>query len=260
VLFFNLNLAEQAKIISICKFCHCISQKYLTNVTFNTILQLQKNKGMIMTITKTVLSNMLLTSCAFLMAEADKLSEIDSRFGDGDHGVTIKKIAGVISVAVNSWEDQSIKNFLDDLGAKVMGIGGGSAGPLWGTMINGLALPLNQDSVEIDPVMLKAILNSALEELKTISTAGVGDKTMMDVLIPAVLAAQNAPNDIRAILDAAAAAAVQGAKDTENYIAKFGRAKSYKEQTIGTADAGALSLMVFFKGLASGARESLPFQ
>ncbi len=211
-----------------------------------------------MKITQAVLSNMLRSAAELLIAEADTFSEIDSRFGDGDHGVSIKKIAGTTIAALEGWGDTSIKTFLDDLGTTLMGIGGGAAGPLWGTLFGGLALPLRADTQELDAAMLKAVLASALEEMQSITPAKVGDKTMMDVLIPAVQAAQAAPEDVNAILEAAAAAAEQGAKDTEKYAAKFGRAKNYKEQTIGTPDAGAVSLMVFFKGLASGAREPSP--
>ncbi len=207
-----------------------------------------------MKITKAIFSRMLLKSSELLINESDRLSEIDSRFGDGDHGVTIKKIALVIETAVRGWENQSFKNFIDDLGTTIMGIGGGSAGPLWGTMIGGLALPLKEEATEIDTNTFKSMLSSALEEMESISTARVGDKTMMDVLIPAVQAAKNAGDNMTDILEKAATAAVQGAKDTEGYIAKFGRAKNYKEQTIGTPDAGAISLMVFFQGLDLGAK------
>lgn len=213
-----------------------------------------------MEITKAVFTNMLRQAAEMMIGEEERLSEIDSRFGDGDHGVAIKKIAGTTLKALEGWEEQGTKGFLDDLGTALMGVGGGAAGPLWGTMISGLGLPLSAEAQEMDAVMLKACLQSALEEMQSISAAKVGDKTMMDVLIPAVAAAQQAPDETLAVLEAAAAAAEQGAKDTEKYPAKYGRAKNYKDQTIGTPDAGAISLMVFFKGLAIGAKDALPAQ
>ncbi len=205
-----------------------------------------------MNLTKVTLSQMLLHSADLLVQEADCFSEIDSRFGDGDHGVTIKKITAIICTQVNHWQNQSLKSFLDDLSNSLLALGGGAAGPLWGTLIGGLALPLQDDTTEIDAEMIKTMLASALEEMESITTARVGDKTMMDTLIPAVQAAQAADGDAGAVLQAAAAAAAQGAKDTEKYVSRIGRAKNYKEQTIGTPDAGAMSLKVFFEGLASG--------
>ena len=139
-----------------------------------------------MAIDKEVLRRMFQRAAARLHGESDHLSEIDSRFGDGDHGITMDKIASL---------------------------------------------------------------------MQDLTTAKVGDKTMMDALIPAVKAAQEAAGDDPAVvMEAAAAAAAQGAKDTENYVSKFGRAKSYKEQTLGTPDAGAVSTSVLLAGLAEGIR------
>ena len=95
-------------------------------------------------------------------------------------------------------------------------------------------------------------ISGSVEEMEDITTAKVGDKTMMDALIPAVEAAQNAEGDAKAVLNAAAAAAQAGAKASENFVSKFGRARSYKEQTIGTPDAGAVSTSLFITGLAEG--------
>mgnify|MGYP000912414960 CR=1 FL=1 len=203
-------------------------------------------------ITKPLLTRILLSSATKWIEQSDMLSELDARFGDGDHGVTMKKIALCMQAALENWRDESIKQFIDDLGTAIMGIGGGSAGPLWGTLICGLALPLEDDTVEIDTTLLKNMLSSALDEMQSISTAKVGDKTMMDALIPAVEAARACAGDIPDILNAAASAARAGAENTANFAAKYGRAKNYKEQSIGTPDAGAISLMLFFEGLASG--------
>lgn len=183
--------------------------------------------------------------------QKDRLSEIDSRFGDGDHGVTIGKIAGLIERSLDAWEDDDVETFIQDLGDSTMEIGGGSAGPLYGTMIGGLSEPL-ADGGAIDGVMLKAMFAESLSAMEDITTAKVGDKTMMDALIPAVEAAAHAPDDVMEILRAAAEAAEQGAKESEQYCSKFGRARSYKEQTIGTPDAGAVSTALFFRGLYEG--------
>ena len=83
------------------------------------------------------------------------------------------------------------------------------------------------------------------------SGAQVGDKTMMDALIPASEAiAAYEGSDEDALFAAAAAAAAAGAENTKNFVSKFGRAKSYGTQTIGTPDAGAVSMARFFQGLA----------
>ena len=83
------------------------------------------------------------------------------------------------------------------------------------------------------------------------SGAQVGDKTMMDALIPASEAiAAYTGNDEQGLFAAAAEAATRGAEASKQFVSKFGRAKSYGTQTIGTPDAGATSMAYFFRGLA----------
>ena len=184
----------------------------------------------------------------------DYLSQIDSRFGDGDHGITIGKIASLMEKSIEGWEDDDMETFIEDLGDNTMEIGGGSAGPLYGTMIGGLSGPL-EGNRPIDAKILKEMFTECLSAMEDITTAGIGDKTMMDALIPAVDAAQKADDDIMAILKAAKEAAVRGAKESEQYISRYGRARSYKEQTIGTPDDGAVSTSLFFAGLYDGLKD-----
>lgn len=203
-----------------------------------------------MVINKDVLSQMFICAASLLKDKSGYLSEIDSKFGDGDHGVTINKIANLIDEKVSQWEDESISEFIEDLGDSIMAVNGGSAGPLYGTMIGGMAVPLN-DETEIDCNMLKEMLKSMVSEMEDITTAKVGDKTMMDALIPAVEKAQSG-KDVKEVMELAALGASEGAKASENFVSKFGRARSYKEQTIGTPDAGAVSTSVLFEGLSKG--------
>ncbi len=196
---------------------------------------------------------MLLGAARLLSEHSDRLCEIDSRFGDGDHGITMNKIARLITGQVPQWGDRSIPAFLEDLGMAAMEVRGGSAGLLYGALISGLGVLLEEDENELDEGGLRRMFAGILQELGDITTAKVGDKTMMDALIPAVEAAQSAEGDIRAILAAAADAAQAGAKASEGFVAKFGRARSYKEQTISTPDAGAVSASLFIRGLAEGA-------
>ena len=193
----------------------------------------------------------MLTGAAERLEEnADRLSEIDSRFGDGDHGITMRKIARLIREQVPQWGERSISAFLDDLGTAVMEVKGGSAGPLYGALIGGLGVKLAADENTLDADAVRRMFAGALEEMEDLTSAKVGDKTMMDALIPAVEAAQQAAGDIGAVLTAAAEAAEAGAKASEGFVSKFGRARSYKEQTIGTPDAGAVSTALFIRGMA----------
>ncbi|MCI9577465.1 MAG: DAK2 domain-containing protein [Oscillibacter sp.] len=199
--------------------------------------------------TKAELAARLKHACAAVLAAEEELTEIDSRFGDADHGLTMAKIAGAISGAVEQAEG-GIQAMLDDAAMAVMTLNGGSAVPLWNTWLDGMQEGAPEGD-EIDVPGLQAVFARALEALDDMSGAKVGDKTMMDALIPASRAIAAFQGDGEADLFAAAArAAAQGAEDSKQFVSKFGRAKSYGEKTIGTPDAGAVSMSYFFQGLA----------
>lgn len=185
-----------------------------------------------------------------MIENKDSLTDIDAKFGDGDHGSTIEKIAKGIKSEIDKWgaSDLPLKNFFDSIGNATTNVNGGSAGPLYGTYFSGLGEDLT-DEVEVDASLLKMILKSGLTELQYITKAKVGDKTMMDTLIPATLASQEANDTIEDIVTKAKDAAIKGAKDSENYVSKFGRARTYGDKTIGTPDAGAQSCALIFIGL-----------
>ena len=199
--------------------------------------------------TKQEFASRLQNACAAVTAAEQELTEIDSRFGDADHGLTMSKIAKAISAAAGESEG-GIQAMLDDAAMAVMVLNGGSAVPLWNTWLDGLQEE-DPEGNEIDTAGIQAIFAKALKALSDMSGAKVGDKTMMDALIPASQAiAAYSGSDEAGLFDAAAQAALQGAEASKQFVSKFGRAKSYGEQTIGTPDAGAASMAYFFQGLA----------
>ena len=202
-----------------------------------------------MIIDKTIWSDMFTNSANLMKENKDILSDIDSRFGDGDHGVTISRIADVLLKAVEEWKsnDWTLKGFFSEIGNKITNVNGGSAGPLYGVFFSGLGECLN-DETSCDAALLKKILRSGLDELQMLTNAKVGDKTIMDTMIPAIDAATSSPDDIVTILTNAKDAGLAGAKASEQFVSKYGRAKNYKEATIGTPDAGALSCTYIFIG------------
>ncbi|MDR2164034.1 MAG: DAK2 domain-containing protein [Clostridiales Family XIII bacterium] len=191
--------------------------------------------------------NMISQAADLLSANVEYLSRIDALIGDGDHGVTIGKIAHLMKEKSGE-AFESAPDFFEDMGQAVLNVQGGSAGPLWGVFIMGMG-----EAEAGAPV--SEVFSSGLEGLREISGAGVGDKTMMDALIPGVEAMLAADGD-RASLSAGAAAAAKGADDTVGYAAKFGRAKNYGEKSIGVKDAGACSMALFFEGVHSGYAET----
>ena len=200
-------------------------------------------------LTKAEFAQRLKNACLSVIAAEAELTEIDAKFGDADHGFTMAKVCNAIIAAVDE-ADGGIQTVLDDAAMAVMAINGGSAVPLWNTWLDGMQEGA-PEAEEIDVAGIKAIFAKAFEELDEMSGAKVGDKTMMDALIPASEAIAAYEGDSEAeLFTLAAAAAAAGAENSKNFPSKFGRAKSYGAKTIGTPDAGAKSMAKFFEGLA----------
>lgn len=198
-------------------------------------------------ITKEQLLARIQNACDAVIGAEAELTEIDSRFGDADHGFTMAKIARTIRASVE--EGENIQEMLDNAACAVMGLNGGSAVPLWNTWLDGLQEHA-QAAGSMNVEQVKAMFQGGYEELYEMSTAKVGDKTMMDSLVPATEAIQAWEGDMDGLFEAAAKAAEAGAENSKNFVSRFGRARSYGEQTIGTPDAGAVSMKYFFVGLA----------
>lgn len=200
-------------------------------------------------LTKAEFALRLKNACLCVIAAEAELTEIDAKFGDADHGFTMAKVCNAIIAAMEE-SDGGIQTLLDDAAMAVMAINGGSAVPLWNTWLDGMqeAAP---EAEEIDVAGIKEIFAKAFEELDEMSGAKIGDKTMMDALIPATeaIAAYVGESEAELFTQAAAAAAA-GAENSKNFPSKFGRAKSYGAKTIGTPDAGAMSMAKFFEGFA----------
>jgi len=186
----------------------------------------------------------------------DTLSKLDSVGGDGDHGTTMARAMGNLEKAIAAAKKRDLKTLLYDIGWAIMGVDGGATGPLFGTLFIGMSDSLPGKGA-LDTAALAAMFEAGLAALQKQSKAKVGDKTMMDALIPAVAALRTAAasgKDVPASLRAAATAAQQGAETTKNFAAKFGRAKNLGDRTIGHPDPGATSTAFLFRGFAEAVR------
>lgn len=199
--------------------------------------------------TKEELKQRVYNACECVRAAEGELTEIDAKFGDADHGYTMSKIVNTIEKTLKE-VDGNIKEMLDDTAMAVMVLNGGSAVPLWNTWLDGWQEGA-PEADEMNVAEIKAMFQTAFETLDDFSGAKVGDKTLMDALIPAsqAIAAYTGDSEDE-LFKLAAEAAVAGAENSKNFKSKFGRAKSYGDQTIGTPDAGAVSMSRFFVGLA----------
>lgn len=177
------------------------------------------------------------------------LCAIDAETGDGDHGVAIARVAKAVIEVSRDENISHLNAFFSELCSNIMSINGGSCIPLCANIFDGMAEAVEDVEDAVAPEQMKAAFTGALEGIHFISNAKPGDKTMLDALAPAVEAANACDGDEKAILSAAAAAAKRGSDATRDMVAKFGRAKDLKEDSLGHLDAGSASISLFINAL-----------
>jgi dihydroxyacetone kinase-like protein len=200
----------------------------------------------------------VLALIAAIQANATYLSDIDGAIGDGDHGINMNK---GFTMAKDSLPegDLTLADAFDHLGNTLLDEIGGSMGPLYGMLFMDMADACRGKDA-IDRVVFQAMLHAALGAIQALGDAKVGDKTLIDTLVPAVEAfdaavAQDA--SFAAGLDAMADAAEAGKESTSDLVAKIGRASRLGERSRGHLDPGATSCAILLQTLAAESKKLL---
>ena len=196
--------------------------------------------------------DMVVRVAASVIENRAYLSEIDGKIGDGDHGVNMAKGFSMAAERIRD-KDMSLAEALDTLGTVLMTEIGGSMGPLYGMMFTQFAEVIDGTS-SIDAKTFSAMLTNGLDAIQSIGSAKVGDKTLLDALVPGIAAfnaATAAGKPFAEALDDLVVAAEKGRDGTKNMVAKVGRASRLGERSRGVQDAGATSCALILKSLAA---------
>jgi dihydroxyacetone kinase-like protein len=197
---------------------------------------------------------MLAGAVAEVKAAHQQLSALDSICGDGDHGTTMLRAANLLEKCISQGSGKSVQTFLGDVAWALMGLDGGATGPLLGSLFLGISETVGPQN-ELDANFLATAWEGGLAALTRQSRAQVGDKSMLDALVPAIQALRHSADEgqpLPDVLRAAAIAAQQGAASTKLQVAKIGRAKYLGKRTLGTQDPGATTVALLFKGFSRG--------
>jgi dihydroxyacetone kinase-like protein len=198
----------------------------------------------------------LLKLVAAIQQNKDYLSEIDGLIGDGDHGVNMNKGFTMFGDQIRD-KDIGFSDGLHDLGDLLFSQIGGSMGPIYGTVFMAMA-EAAENFEEIDLKAFSAMLDAGLDNLRDVVEAQVGDKTLMDTLVPANAALLKAAGEGKSFAEALKemkAAAEAGRDSTKYMAAKFGRSSRLGERSRGVLDAGAVSCCIILCSLAEGILE-----
>ena len=186
-----------------------------------------------------------------IQKNATYLSEIDGAIGDGDHGINMNK---GVSQAKEKLADQSsdMATGLKIMSDVMMDDIGGSMGPLYGTFFRQMFRVAKKEE-RINAEIFNNMLVRALESIKDIGSAKVGDKTMLDTLEPAAIAFGTNYKDGKDFVTALTAmkvAAEKGRDSTKDMVAKVGRSSRLGERSRGVLDAGATSCSLILCAMA----------
>ena len=194
-----------------------------------------------------------LNNCGQVLAEnKDYLTQLDSDIGDADHGANMDRGFKAALTKLPSVADKDIGTLFKSIGMTLVSTVGGAGGPLYGTFFM-QAGAASANKLELSAADWAAALESAINGVIARGKASLGDKTMVDALMPALNALKQAVADGVDMGDAlrrSAAAAEQGMKDTIPLVAKKGRASYLGERSAGHQDPGATSSYMILKTAA----------
>jgi dihydroxyacetone kinase/dihydroxyacetone kinase-like protein len=172
--------------------------------------------------------------------------DLDAVVGDGDFGYSL---ARGFEKLLEGWDDVDRGDpgtFLKKAGMVITSRIGGTSGPIWGTAFMRAGMTLG-DAQELSGAQAVAMLRAAAEGIKARGQSDVGDKTLLDALVPFTDRLEQelqSGADGATALDAAADAAREAAEATKDMVAKRGRASYTGERSRGSVDAGAMAVAV----------------
>lgn len=186
-----------------------------------------------------------------LAENKDYLTQLDSSIGDADHGVNMDRGFKAVLGKLPTVADKDIGTILKSVGMTLVQTVGGASGPLYGTFFLQAGVA-TANKMELSLADWVAAIDGAIASLMARGKANVGDKTMVDALVPALHALKQAVADgvdEREALRQSVVAAEQGMKNTIPMVARRGRASYLAERSAGHQDPGATSSYLMFKAM-----------
>jgi dihydroxyacetone kinase-like protein len=182
----------------------------------------------------------------------DELSALDAVLGDGDHGFNMDTALQAVVQQIGEMAFEFPADIFEQVGTILMNKMGGASGIIFGSFFSGGSRAVREKEVLTlaDVVLFFA---KGIEKVEKRGKAKVGDKTLLDALMPAFSTLQTAHTQHTPLPEAmhqAAQAAQAGAEKTKTFVAQHGRAKFLGERSLGHQDAGATSMALMLNAWA----------
>ena len=181
-----------------------------------------------------------------------QLTDLDSALGDGDYGESMDRGFTAAQAELSAHPPPDPRSAFQSVSAVLIRTMGGSAGPLLGTFFL-RAGAVSAGKSELAPADVVALFQAGVEGIQQRGKAALGDKTMLDALLPAVDAmrgALEAGTDLAEMVERGAAAAEAGMQATRTMQARKGRGSYLGERSVGHQDPGATGAHLLLKAAA----------
>jgi len=179
-------------------------------------------------------------------------SDLDAVVGDGDFGYSLARGFENVIAEWDEYDRSDLGTFIQKVATTMSGRIGGTSGPIWGTAFLRAAISV-KDKNDISQADVVAMLRSAVEGIMKRGGASLGDKTLLDALVPltdAIEADLDKGLDGKAVAQHAAEVARTAAEETAKLEAHRGRASYIGERSIGSPDPGAIAMAVLAERVA----------
>lgn len=187
-----------------------------------------------------------------VIANEKAFCELDSVAGDGDFGMSVAKGFKMLKTEWADLDMTDIGTFLKSSGMVITEHCGGASGPIWGSAFRAAGRATDGKS-EINLQEFADMMQSAVDGIQKRGGAKLGDKTLLDALIPTTESLKQSAATGKSFKEAfklGADAAVAGAEKTKDYAASKGRASYVGDRSLSYPDAGATALGIIFTVIA----------
>ena len=181
-----------------------------------------------------------------------QLTDLDSAVGDGDFGISLDRGFSAVQAELAAHPPPDLRSVFQNVATVLIRTMGGTSGPLLGTFFLRAGAACAGKS-ELAPADVVGLFQAGVDGIQQRGKAALGDKTMLDALLPAVEAmrgALEAGNDLAEIVERGAAAAEAGVQATKTMQARKGRGSSLGERSVGHQDPGATGAHLLLKAAA----------
>lgn len=193
----------------------------------------------------------ILAACDALIGAEVRLTEMDRTVGDGDLGSNMARAARTIGESLPFYPLDDLSETLKALGLTLQETLGGSSGPLYGVLLLRTGIFLEGGSA-FDPQRWATAILEGCGAISELGGTKIGDRTMLDALIPFAQTFRDAIAAGHLVKDALADALIAaegGAKATARMIPRRGRSSYLGERALGYPDPGAVAVTIWLRAV-----------